>query len=160
VRDAIDAMAGAGDVHLAIVGRGDRTAMLEHARRAGASGRVHIVAPTPAPQDFYAAADCFLFPSRYEAFSLVTLEAAACGLPIICHRINGTEELVADGANGWLVPFGAEALREKVLALRDDEALRTRMSVAAVESSRRYAWDRVAEEYYAVLEDAVAGGRS
>jgi glycosyltransferase involved in cell wall biosynthesis len=158
VRDAIDAIAGVADAHLAIVGRGERGAMQEHARRAGAEARVHIVAPTPVPQEFYAAADCFVFPSRYEAFSLVTLEAAASGLPIICHRINGTEELINDGVNGWLVPFGAEALRERIIALRDDLALRTRMSVSAVESSRRYAWDRVAEEYYAVLQEAVGGG--
>jgi glycosyltransferase involved in cell wall biosynthesis len=158
VRDAVDAVAGVPDAHLVIVGRGDEGAMREHARRAGVGERVHIVPPTPAPQEYYAAADCFLFPSRYEAFSLVTLEAAASGLPIICHRINGTEELVRDGSNGWLVPFGPEALRERLLALRDDHALRARMSVAAVESSRRYGWDRVADEYYSVLAEAVAAG--
>jgi glycosyltransferase involved in cell wall biosynthesis len=159
VRDAVDAVARTADAHLVIVGRGDSVAMNAHAARAGAMGRVHVVAPTPAPQEYYAAADCFLFPSRYEAFSLVTLEAAASGLPIICHAINGTEELVTNGANGWLVPFGAESLQEKVLALRDDAALRRKMSAAAVESSRRYAWDRIAEEYYTVLaEAALAGG--
>jgi glycosyltransferase involved in cell wall biosynthesis len=160
VRDAVDAVARIADAHLVVVGRGDGDALMRHVAHTGAVGRVHVVAPTPAPQEFYAAADCFLFPSRYEAFSLVTLEAAASGLPIVCHRINGTEELVTEGGNGWLVPFGADALREKLIALRDDAALRARMSAAAVESSRRYAWDRVADEYYAVLEEAVAGGNS
>ncbi len=159
VRDAIDAIGGADDVHLVIVGRGDADAMQAHARRAGAAGRVHIVAPTPAPQDYYAASDVFLFPSRYEAFSLVTLEAAASGLPIVCHRINGTEELIADGVNGWLVPLGADALRSRVLSLRDDGVLRARMCVAARDASMRYAWDRVAGEYLAVLEEAVAERR-
>jgi len=156
VRDAIGAIGAVPDAQLVIVGRGDRAAMLAHAARAGAAGRVHVVAPTPAPQDYYAACDLFLFPSRYEAFSLVTLEAAASGLPIVCHRINGTEELVIDGVNGWLVPFGPEALSARVMQLRDDAALRARMAAAALESSRRYAWDRVAEEYFAVL-DAAAG---
>jgi glycosyltransferase involved in cell wall biosynthesis len=158
VRDAVDAIAGVADAHLVIVGRGDSVAMNGHAARAGAIGRVHVVPPTPTPQEYYAAADCFLFPSRYEAFSLVTLEAAASGLPIICHAINGTEELVTSGVNGWIVPFGAESLRERVTALRDDARLRRTMSAAAVESSRRYAWDRVATEYQAVLEDAVRAG--
>jgi UDP-glucose:(heptosyl)LPS alpha-1,3-glucosyltransferase len=158
VRDAVDAIAGVADAHLVIVGRGDSVSMNAHAARAGAIGRVHVVAPTPAPQEYYAAADCFLFPSRYEAFSLVTLEAAASGLPIIGHAINGTEELVSSGENGWIVPFGADALRERLLALRDDAALRGRMSAAAVESSRRYAWDRVAMEYFAVLDEAVRSG--
>ncbi len=64
------------------------------------------------------------------------------------------EELVAEGVNGWLVPFGAEAIRERLHELRDDVALRARMSVAALASSQRYAWDRVADEYHAVLADA------
>ena len=112
---------------------------------------------TPAPEDYYAACDLFLFPSRYEAFSLVTLEAAASGLPIVCHRINGTEELIADGNNGWLVPFGPDALRERVEQLRDDAVLRARMSIAAVASSQRYGWDRVADEYFLTLERAARG---
>jgi hypothetical protein len=45
-----------------------------------------------------------------------------------------------------------------VTTLRDDASLRRTMSAAAVESSRRYAWDRVAMEYQAVLEDAVRAG--
>lgn len=154
VRDAVDAIGPLADVHLVVVGRGDSVALRAHAARAGASDRMHVVAPTPKPEEYYAAADAFAFPSRYEAFSLVTLEAAASGLPLICHAINGTDELVAQGVNGWLVPFGAEAIRERLHELRDDVALRTRMSVAALASSRRYAWDRVADEYYAVLADA------
>lgn len=156
VRDAVAAIGPLADVHLVIVGGGDAGAMRETAARAGATERVHIVAPTATPQDYYAACDCFVFPSRYEAFSLVTLEAAASGLPIVCHRINGTEELVTDERNGWLVALGAEALRERIAALRDDGALRARMSAAAVESSRRYAWDRVATEYFDVLAEAAA----
>lgn len=157
VRDAVTAVAGVPDVHLVIVGRGDGAGMMAHAGRLGASGRVHIVAPTPTPQDYYAACDFFLFPSRYEAFSLVTLEAAAAGLPIVCHAINGTEELVANGVNGWLVSIDTDALRERVEQLRDDASLRAQMSAAAVASSRRYTWDRVAEKYFAVLDAAAHG---
>jgi glycosyltransferase involved in cell wall biosynthesis len=158
VRDAIDAVAATPDVHLVIVGRGDAAAMLAHAVRAGAAGRVHVRPPSPAPERFYAAADAFVFPSRYEAFSLVTLEAAASGLPIVCHAINGTEELVADGVNGWLVPFGPDAIAARLRTLRDDPELRARMSAAAVKASEPYAWDTVAAAYFAALEEAVRAG--
>jgi glycosyltransferase involved in cell wall biosynthesis len=112
------------------------------------------VSPTPTPEQYYAASDLFLFPSRYEAFSLVTLEAAAAGLPIVAHRINGTEELVQDNVNGWLVPPSADALRDKVTVLRDDRALRDRMAAAAVAISARYDWDRIADEQFAVFTAA------
>jgi glycosyltransferase involved in cell wall biosynthesis len=49
------------------------------------------------------ASDIFLFPSWYEAFSLATIEAAACGLPVLASRINGAEDFVVPGENGLLL---------------------------------------------------------
>ncbi len=157
VRDAITAIAGFADTRLVILGSGDVSAMEAHARKVGAESQVVFPGPSRTPQDWYAASDAFVFPSRYEAFSLVTLEAAASGLPIVAHAINGTEELVRNDENGWLVPVGADALREKITLLRDDPARRARMSAAAVESSRRYGWDRIADEQLRVFEGAAAG---
>lgn len=154
LRDAIDAVAGQRDLLLCVVGRGDEATMRAHAAARGALAQVRFVGKTTTPERWYAAADLLLHPSRYEAFSLVTLEAAASGLPIIAHAINGTEELVESGVNGYLVPFGGEALREPLLRLRDDGDIRRAMSAAAVERSRRYAWDRVAAEYFDVLAGA------
>jgi UDP-glucose:(heptosyl)LPS alpha-1,3-glucosyltransferase len=157
VRDAITAIAGFADTRLVILGSGDVGAMQAHARKVGAGSQVLFPGPSRTPEEWYAASDAFVFPSRYEAFSLVTLEAAASGLPIVAHAINGTEELVHDDANGWLVPVGADALREKLAVLRDDPARRARMSAAAVESSRRYGWDVIAAEQLKVFEGAAAG---
>jgi glycosyltransferase involved in cell wall biosynthesis len=159
VRDAITAVAGLGDTTLVILGSGDAAKMRAHAASVGAAAQVMFPGASAAPQDWYAASDVFVFPSRYEAFSLVTLEAAASGLPIVAHAINGTEELVRDGENGWLVPVGADAMREKIEILRDDPVRRARMSAAAVESSRRYGWDRIADEQFAVFENAAAAAR-
>jgi glycosyltransferase involved in cell wall biosynthesis len=157
VRDAIAAVAGLADTRLVILGTGNVAAMREYAAGLGAERQVIFPGPSRTPQDWYAASDAFVFPSRYEAFSLVTLEAAASGLPIIAHAINGTEELVRDGENGWLVPTGSAALREKIEILRDDSARRASMSAAAVASSRRYDWDRIADEQFKVFEGAAAG---
>ena len=154
VRDAITAVAGLADAQLVVLGRGDAAGMGRFAVRAGAAGRVTFAPPSDAPHDYYAACDAFCFPSRYEAFSLVTLEAAAAGLPIVAHAINGTEELVRNGENGWLVPVGAEALREKLQLLRDDGALRARLSAGAVASSARYDWARIADEQFTVFAAA------
>lgn len=157
VRDAIRAVAGLADVSLVILGRGDADVFREFARKNGAASNVMFAAPSTAPERYYAACDLFLFPSRYEAFSLVTLEASAAGLPIVAHRINGTEELIRHDVNGWLVPQTADALRERVIALRDDAAMRVRMSAAAVDISVRYDWDRIADEQFAVFATAAEG---
>ena len=159
VRDAMAAIAGVRDTRLVVLGRGDTARFSAHAARVGARDQVLFVPPTPTPELYYAACDGFVFPSRYEAFSLVTLEAAAAGLPIIAHAINGTDELVTPEENGWLVPFGPEALREKVLRLRDDHVLCQRMSAAATASAARYDWDRIADEQFAVFTQAAAAIR-
>ncbi len=156
LRDAIDAVAGLPDTLLCVVGRGDETAMRAHAVQRNASAQVRFVGKTTTPERWYAAADVLVHPSRYEAFSLVTLEAAASGLPIVAHAINGTEELVEPEVNGYLTAFGGEALRVPLLALRDDSARRATMATAALERSRRYAWDRVAAEYFDVLAGAAS----
>jgi UDP-glucose:(heptosyl)LPS alpha-1,3-glucosyltransferase len=154
LRDAIDAVAGMPDTLLCVVGRGDEVAMRDHARQRGAESQVRFVGKTTTPQRWYAAADVLVHPSRYEAFSLVVLEAAASGLPIIAHAVNGTEELVTSGVHGFLTAPGGEALREPLVTLRDDTARRHAMSLAVRERSLRYAWDRVANEYFDVLAGA------
>lgn len=154
LRDAIDAVAGMPDTMLCVVGRGDEAAMREHTLRRNAASQVRFAGKTTTPEQWYAAADVLVHPSRYEAFSLVVLEAAASGLPIVAHAINGTEELIEPGVNGFLTAFGGDALREPLNRLRDDATQREAMSSAALERSRRYAWDRVAGEYFDVLAGA------
>ncbi len=156
LRDAIDAIAGLSDTLLCVVGQGDAAPMQAYAAQRNAGAQVRFVGETMTPEQWYAAADVLMHPSRYEAFSLVTLEAAASGLPVITHALNGTEELIESGVNGFLTPFGGEALRVPLLALRDDTTRRAAMSAAALERSRRYAWDRVAAEYFDVLTEAAS----
>lgn len=105
-----------------------------------------------------ASADLFLFPSRYEAFSLATLEAAACGLPVLATRINGTEDLIRPGENGELIDPEPERIAAHLSSFFANR-LRCR---SMGENARRlvereYTWDRIAHltesVYWQVLED-------
>jgi glycosyltransferase involved in cell wall biosynthesis len=154
--DAIHAVAQTPDTALAVVGSGDVARFSALATTAKAQDRVFFCGPSLHPQDYCAAADVFVFPSRYEAFSLATLEAAAAGLPILAPRINGTEELIDDGVNGFFVEFNAESIAEKLSALRDDGARLRQMSAAIHQTSLRYDWDRIAAEHLATLEALAA----
>lgn len=53
---------------------------------------------------YYAAADCFVFPSYREGFPNTVLEAGAMGLPSIVTDINGSREIVTSGENGIVIP--------------------------------------------------------
>jgi glycosyltransferase involved in cell wall biosynthesis len=108
--------------------------------------------------------DIFLFPSRYEAFSLATIEAAACGLPIVASCINGTEDFITPGENGFFIEHDAENAAKALRLLIDNIELRKAMG----EAGRRlvethYTWDRVAamteNAYYEYLEEFPVQGR-
>lgn len=84
-------------------------------------------------------ADAFVFPSSYETFSLVSLEAAAAGLPLIVTPLYGVEEYMRDGETGFVVPRTAEGVRaglERFLALPPQE--RVRMGRVAQEAVQRF----------------------
>jgi len=53
---------------------------------------------------YYAAADCFVFPSYREGFPNTVLEAGAMDLPCIVTDINGSREIIKDGYNGLIIP--------------------------------------------------------
>lgn len=99
------------------------------------------------------AADLFLFPSHYEAFSLATLEAAACGLPVVATSINGTEDFIRPGETGEFIGHDPDTVARVLDGLAMDAGLRRAMGRAARELvARDYTWERVAtltEEAYA-----------
>lgn len=56
---------------------------------------------------YFAASDAFLFPSYSEAFALVEVEAAACGLPLFLTPHHGSEMILEEGVNGRFLEFDA-----------------------------------------------------
>lgn len=92
-----------------------------------------------------AAADVFLFPSWYEAFSLATIEAAACGLPIVATSINGTEDFIQPGVTGEFIDRDAEHIASIIGLLILDLGACKRMGANARRLvEERYTWDRIA----------------
>ena len=78
---------------------------------------------------YYAASDCFVFPSYREGFPNVVIEAGAMGLPAIVTDINGSREIIHDGENGLIVPSrDIEALFQAMKKMREDESLRSRLA--------------------------------
>lgn len=55
-------------------------------------------------KSYYAASDCFVFPSYREGFPNTVIEAGAMGLPSIVTDINGSREIIINGENGVIIP--------------------------------------------------------
>ena len=93
-----------------------------------------------------ASSDIFLFPSWYEAFSLATIEAAACGLPIVATSINGTEDFIQPGITGEFVKSDPEHIAQVIEPLIQNAQKRAEMGKNARRLvEQNYTWDRVTE---------------
>jgi glycosyltransferase involved in cell wall biosynthesis len=98
-------------------------------------------------------------PSSKEGWGLTVIEANALGTPNVASDAPGLRDSVRDGETGFLVPDGdVAAFAERIGALLGDDALARRMSAAALEWSRRFEWDRAADQMEAALTRALAGG--
>jgi glycosyltransferase involved in cell wall biosynthesis len=91
-----------------------------------------------------AAMDVLFNPSETETFGNVTLEAMACGVPVVAARATGSSSLVVEGENGTLAKPGdiagfADALARYVA----DPGLRAAHGQAGEARSRAYAWDAI-----------------
>ena len=78
---------------------------------------------------YYAASDCFVFPSYREGFPNTVLEAGAMGLPSIVTDINGSREIIVEGENGVIIPsHDSNALFDSMLNMMKDKDARERMA--------------------------------
>ncbi|MFM7320865.1 MAG: glycosyltransferase family 4 protein, partial [Armatimonadota bacterium] len=119
-------------IHLAVVGRLAGSPWPALAQALGIADRVHFLDFRSDIPDLMRAADCFVFPSRYEACALVLLEALASGLPVITAHTTGGAETVVDAA-GIRLPDAEDdgALADALHAVFADSDRRRSMGEAA-----------------------------
>lgn len=92
--------------------------------------------------------DLLLFPSLFEGFGLVMLEAMSQGLPVVATPHTAGPDVITDGEDGFLVPIrSAEAIADKISLLLSHPARLSEMRQAAWETARRHTW----EEYRRTL---------
>lgn len=78
---------------------------------------------------YYAASDCFVFPSYREGFPNTVLEAGAMDLPCIVTDINGSREIISQGENGIIIPSkNEEQLYKAMKQMITDENSRKKMT--------------------------------
>jgi len=99
-------------------------------------------------------ADVFVFPSLFEGFALVILEAMAAGLPVITTPNTAGPDLIEDGKEGLIVPAGdANALRVAMESLLNDPERARSMGRAAHEKAKEYTWERYGERWEEMLHE-------
>ncbi|MHC4944364.1 MAG: glycosyltransferase family 4 protein [Planctomycetota bacterium] len=109
----------------------------------------------------FAACDVLAFPSVYESFGIVFIEAWSASKPVIGLRLNASSSVVDDGVDGLLVmPGSPEDLGRALAEVLADEDKRKRMGEAGHRKVReQYTWDIVIEKYHQVYEAAAKKGK-
>jgi glycosyltransferase involved in cell wall biosynthesis len=102
-------------------------------------------------------ADLLVNVSEYDPTGMVSVQAMACGTPVIATAGGGQVDAVVDGTTGILVAPGRPTLlAQRIRQLLAHPMLLEAFSVAAADRARsRYSWDRIAHETLAVYDTAV-----
>ena len=100
----------------------------------------------------YNLADLFLFPSYYEAFPAVPLEAMACGTPVLTVNSGGIPEVVGDAAVS-VSPFNVDEFSDAISEILSSNSLRESMIQKGIERAGMFSWKRCAQETIKVYEE-------
>ncbi len=127
--DAIAKMDKEVQFKVALCGAGDlRKELNEQADRLGIQHRLHWLGWQSEVSQFYAAADIYIMPSRWESFGLVFLEAMNYEMPILSTKTQAIPEVVADKICGLLSDNeNSDQLAENMLLLLSDKELALKM---------------------------------
>lgn len=124
------------------------------AKKLGVRGRFVYGGFTDKISEYFAAGDIFLFPTLYEPFGLVVLEAMASGLPVVVSQEAGAAELVENGKHGLLLnnPKDSDEIAEKVNYLIDNNLIR-KFGKNARREAEKHTWERTAKEMLKVFKE-------
>lgn len=92
-----------------------------------------------------------------EGFGISVIEAAYCGIPVIASRLEGLQDAIKDGENGFLVePYDVNRYADKINELLADEKYRKEFGAKAREYViENYGWEKIAERYLEEIEKVV-----
>jgi glycosyltransferase involved in cell wall biosynthesis len=151
---------GFSNIHYIAVGAGDVKPLKKIAADEKITENVHFVQHSKNIRDYYWASDLFFFPTVYEPFGLVILEAMASGLPCVVSPSAGGSELIEHEQNGLLIEniLDPVSMAQQLGLLIKNPELQKQFAANAVATAKLRPWSVVSDEYfdfYNSLKDSV-----
>ena len=148
------------DSKLIIAGRGGMMDELKaEARNLGLGNKVYFTGylDSKQVQKMYKCADVAVFPSTYEPFGIVALEAMLAGVPTVVSDVGGLNEIVNHGVDGMKSYAGnPNSIADSVIALLKDHQLAANVSKKAKQKVKeQFNWEKIAQDTHFAYEKAI-----
>jgi glycosyltransferase involved in cell wall biosynthesis len=154
-----EVLAAHPEAKLVVAGGGWRGHLEERAKALGVGGKVAFAGFVPEEELplLYAVAEVAVYPSLYEPFGIVALEAMAAGVPVVTSDAGGLREVVRHGETGlqtWANNPGSLAWGIKQVLSDGRLAARLR-EAGAREVRQRYGWEAIAAQTVAIYQEVL-----
>lgn len=156
---AIEELKNHINIKLLISGDGPKKNEYIHlVNKLGLNKKILFLGYIPDIKWFYSIIDCFVIPSHYEPFGIVTLEAQAMGIPILSANVEALNEIVLDKKTGLLFESKNDKdLAEKIKLLYADKNFKETLTKNALEYIKNYSIEKylinLEETYLKVLNE-------
>jgi cellulose synthase/poly-beta-1,6-N-acetylglucosamine synthase-like glycosyltransferase/glycosyltransferase involved in cell wall biosynthesis/O-antigen/teichoic acid export membrane protein/peptidoglycan/xylan/chitin deacetylase (PgdA/CDA1 family) len=91
-------------------------------------------------------------PSLMEGWGITTIEANACGTPVIAANVPGLRDSVMDGKTGILVAHGKPALLSKtIIQILEDNLFRQKLSAQAIAFAQKFSWEACGRTFVDII---------
>jgi len=105
-------------------------------------------------QKYYAISDLFIFPTLYDPFGLVVIEALSSGLPVLCSKYAGSAfDLIKDGENGYIIdPKDVNKMSNLIYEIMTNENRLQKLKIGALESANNFTVEKSAENFLKAIK--------
>ncbi len=128
--------------------------IVNYPQRLGISDKVHFIGYQPFDvfELLYNSAEIFVYPSFYEGFGMPTIEAMACGLPVITSNSSCLPEVVSDAAI-LFDPHDSNELTLKMELLIDNRELAETLRQKGFQRAKQFTWEEAGQKIYEIYEE-------
>lgn len=122
----------------------------------GLNGKVSVAGHQRNIPEWMQAMDIVVHASDNEPFGIVNIEAMALGKPLIAGNAGGPTEIITDGVNGLLTPYGdADALAGSIIRYISDQQFAQGVGVAARQRALDFSTQQFADNFIKVIREAI-----
>lgn len=139
------------DIILVVTGSGQIDQYKKLAKLNSVDNRVYFLGLIENIVDAYYLSDLFVLPTSYEGWGLVATEAMGTGLPVLICNVGGVKDYLIDGFNGLVIKRDPKDIAEKVLIMKNNNALYEKIRINGLKTAFNYSWENVIKRYKDII---------